>query len=90
VFRGVSLRIDTPHGPTEWRPEEFAMHALTYGRDKIIFEAAGRQELRWTRDDGSKRQLVFAVASLRASAIEDATGPTRFDLDLVGSSVRAR
>ena len=84
VFRGVSLRIDTPHGPTEWRPEEFAVHTPTYGRDKIIFEAAGKQELRWTRDDGSKRQLVFAVGSLRASAIADPLGPTRFDLDLVG------
>ena len=89
MFRGVSLRIDTPHGPTEWRPEEFAMHTLTYGRDTTIFEAAGKQELRWTRDDGSKRQLVFAVGSLRASAIEDPTGPTRFDLDLVGFGSRA-
>ena len=89
VFRGFSLRIDTPHGPTEWRSEEFAMHALTYGRNETIFEAAGKQELRWTKDDGARRALVFAVGSLQASAIEDRTGPTRFDLDLVGFGSRA-
>ena len=69
VFRGLSFRIDTPHGPTQWRPEEFAMHALTYGRDETIFEAAGKQDLSWTKADGSKRDLVFAVGSLHASAI---------------------
>jgi len=84
VFRGLSIRVDTPHGPTQWRPEEFAMHALTYGRDEIIFEAAGKQDLSWTKADGSKRDLVFAVGSLHASAIRDATGLARFDLDIVG------
>jgi len=88
-FRGLLLRIDTPHGPTEWRSEEFAMHALTYGRNETIFEAAGKQELRWTKDDGATRALVFAVGSLHASAIEDRDGVTRFDLDLVGFGSRA-
>jgi hypothetical protein len=88
LFRGLSLRIDTPHGPSEWRSEEFAMHALTYGRDETIFEAAGKQELRWTKDDGSKRALVFAVGSLHASAIEDQNRLARFDLDLVGFGSR--
>jgi len=83
VFRGLAFRMDTPHGPTQWRPEEFAMHSLTYGRDETIFEAAGKQEMSWTRDDGSRRDLVFAVGSLHASAIRDATGLTRFDLDIV-------
>jgi len=84
VFRSLSFRVVTPHGPTEWRPEEFAMHALTYGRDETIFEAAGKQELSWTKDDGSKRDLIFAVGSLHASAISDSGGLARFDLDLVG------
>jgi hypothetical protein len=84
VFRGLAFRLDTPHGPTEWRPEEFAMHALTYGRDETIFEAAGKQELSWTKDDGSKRDLAFAVGSLHASAISDKNGVARFDLDIVG------
>jgi hypothetical protein len=84
VFRGFALRIDTPHGATEWRPEEFAMHALTYGRDETIFEAAGKQELRWTKDDGTARDLIFAVGSLHASAIRDLDVLDRFDLDIVG------
>ncbi|MDE2501310.1 MAG: DUF2125 domain-containing protein [Alphaproteobacteria bacterium] len=88
-FRNMSFQIDTPHGPAEWRPQEFAMHALTYGRAETIFEAAGRQELRWTRDDGSKRTLVFDVGALHASAIDDHTGLARFDLDLVGFGSKA-
>ncbi|MDE2133077.1 MAG: DUF2125 domain-containing protein [Alphaproteobacteria bacterium] len=88
VFRGASFRVDTPHGPTQWRPEEFAMHSLTYGRDETIFEAAGKQDLSWTKDDGSKRTLAFAVGSLHASAIRDGGGLARFDLDLVGFGSR--
>jgi hypothetical protein len=89
VFRGISFRIDTPHGPAEWRPQEFAMHALTYGRDETIFEAAGKQELRWTKDNGSKRTLIFDVGALHASAIDDQAGLARFDLDLVGFGSKA-
>ena len=84
VFRQMSFEIETPYGPSAWHADKFAMHALTYGREETIFEAAGPQELRWMRDDGSKRMLVFAVGSLHASAIEDRTGLMRFDLDLVG------
>ena len=84
VFRDVAFAVATPRGPTTWRSEKFAMHALTYGRDETIFEAAGRQELDWTRDDGKNRNLVFVVGSLHASAIEDRGGLTRFDLDLIG------
>ena len=88
LFRGVALSIATPQGSTEWRSEELAMHALTYGRAETIFEAAGKQELRWTKADGRERVMPFAVGSLRASAIEDRTGPARFDLDLAGFGSR--
>jgi hypothetical protein len=84
VFRDVSFEIAKPHGSIVWRSENFAMHALTYGRDQTIFEAAGRQELDWTSIDGSKHVLHFGVASLHASAIMDRVGVTRFDLDLIG------
>jgi hypothetical protein len=89
VFQDVSLRIETPRGATEWHSEHFAMHALTYGRAETIFEAAGRQELRWTGNDGRGRSLTFAVGSLHASAIQDKGGLTRFDLDLVGFGSQA-
>jgi hypothetical protein len=83
VFRDVSFEIATPHGPAVWRSENFAMHALTYGRDETIFEAAGKQEFDWMRN-GVKRSRPFAVGSLHASAISDKSGLARIDVDLVG------
>lgn len=88
-FENVSFTVATPLGPTQWRSEHFAMHGLTYGRDETIFEAAGRQFLRWTRPDRTMRALEFAVASLRASAIDKNGGLERFDLDLVGFGSKA-
>jgi len=82
-FRGFALELVAPSGPMEWRPEEFAMHALTYGRDETIFEAAGKQTLRWTRDGGA-RSLTFETGALHASAIDNRNGLARFDLDIVG------
>lgn len=84
VFHDVTFDIATPHGPARWSAEELAVHALSYSRDKAIFEAAGKQELRWTRDNGAMRTLAFAVGSLHASAIRNDKGLVRFDLDLVG------
>lgn len=88
-FRDVRLAVATPRGATSWQSEHFAMHGLTYGRDETIFEAAGHQTLSWTRADGSVRRLDFAVASLRASAIDKAGALQRFDLDLVGFGSKA-
>jgi len=89
VMRDVSFEIATPHGPVLWRTQDFAMHALSYGREQSIFEAAGRQELDWTGAGGERRRLVFAVGSLHASAVEDKGGLARFDLDLVGFGSKA-
>jgi hypothetical protein len=84
VLSDVSVEVATPRGVVRWYTPEFAMHALSYGRAKMIFEAAGRQELDWTRGDGVQRKLDFAVGSLHASSVEGAGGLLRFDLDLVG------
>jgi len=83
-FRGLTLSVATPHGPTRWHTAEFAMHSLTYGRNETIFEAAGPQSLSWSGADGQRRTLSFAVGSLRASAILRKGVLARFDLDLVG------
>ncbi len=83
-FKDVSLAVATPAGPTRWSSEKFALHALTYGRDETIFEAAGHQLLQWTGRDGRRRSLPFAVGSLRASAIAKNGELVRFDLDLIG------
>ena len=83
-FKNVRFTVATPSGPTEWRSERFAAHALTYGREETIFEAAGHQTLAWLHADGTPRHLDFAVGSLRASAIDKDGALTRFDLDVVG------
>lgn len=85
VFDDFRIAVATPHGPVVWRAEHFALHALTYGRDETIFEAAGRQALSWGRD----RRLAFEVGSLHASAILADGALSRFDLDLVAFGSRA-
>ena len=71
------------HGPFAWKSEKFALHALTYGRRQVIYEAAGRQDLRLTLADGVTPSFSFLAGSLRASSISDSNGLGRFDLDIV-------
>jgi len=84
VFRDFRVTVATPHGPARWRAEHFALHALTYGRDETIFEAAGKQSLGWTDMKGRVHELPFETGSLHASAIESVGALSRFDLDIVG------
>jgi hypothetical protein len=83
VFSDFRVAVETGHGPATWRAEHFALHALTYGRDETIFEAAGKQSLTWTDTKGRAHRLPFEAGSLHASAIKDAGGLSRFDFDLV-------
>ena len=76
------------HGPFSWQSEKFAMHALTYGRIQNIYEAAGRQQVRWTDADGSRHAAAFLPGSMRGSSIADAQGLRRFDLDIVGMAAQ--
>src|SRR5207248_293078 len=81
--KNIEIDVDTPHGPSSWRADDFALHRLTYGEDKTLFEAAGRQSLSWS-DEGRRRHAVpFAVGSMRASAVESEKGLERFDLEAV-------
>jgi hypothetical protein len=88
-FSDLTIAVATPNGPTRWSSEKFALHALTYGRDETIFEAAGRQRLEWTKQDGTRNTLDFAVGALRASAIVRSGLLSRFDFDLVGFGSKA-
>jgi hypothetical protein len=72
------------HGPAAWESEKFALHALTYGRRQNVYEAAGRQQVRWTGADGSTHVASFLPGSMRGSSISDAQGLKRFDLDIAG------
>jgi hypothetical protein len=69
-------------GPFAWKTDKFALHALTYGRWQVIYEAAGRQALRFALTDGVSSSLSFQVGSLRASSINTKDGLARFDLDM--------
>jgi hypothetical protein len=83
VFNDFLVRAEAPRGSVVWHSERFALHALTYGRTHDIFEAAGAQALAWTDADGIRHRLSFIPATLRASAIADTRGLSRFDLDMV-------
>ncbi len=80
VFKNLEIDIATPHGPSRWQAEDFALHRLTYGADKTLFEAAGRQRLSWTSLDGRPHSLPFAIGSLQASAVDGDDGIDRFDM----------
>jgi len=74
------------HGPFAWSAEKFALHALTYGPAKAVYEAAGRQQATWTDAAGAAHGASFLPGSLRASSILDGKGLSRADLDIVGIS----
>lgn len=76
-------------GPFAWKSEKFALHALTYGRRQVIYEAGGRQDLRLTLAEGLTPSFSFLAGSLRASSISDRNGLGRFDLDAVDLGSRA-
>ena len=85
ILGDFEIDIDAPRGRLVWKTREFAMHALTYGPEKKIFEAAGPQTLEWTGRDGKRHAIAFLPARLRASSESDGRGLVRFDLDLIGA-----
>ena len=84
VFKNVRIEVETGHGPSSWTSQDFAIHALAYGREQMIFEAAGRQLLTWTDLERRHRVLPFEVGEWHASSIADERGLERFDMDLIG------
>ncbi len=92
-FTGFPFRVDAnfqnfsalgqgPHGPFALSSERFSLHALTYGGDRKVFEAAGNQRLSWVDAAGRKRDFAFQPGQLRASAVRDKDGLLRFDIDI--------
>lgn len=84
VFQDFRIEVATDHGPSIWRTQDFAIHALTYGRAQMIFEAAGKQLLTWTDVERAHHVLPFEVGEWHASSIVDEHGLRRFDMDLIG------
>jgi len=83
AFDGLVVKGVGAHGPFAWNAEHFAVHALTYGAQKDVFEAAGSQHLAWTDAAGEAHTLDFIPGSLHASAIRDTRGLARFDVDII-------
>jgi hypothetical protein len=83
AFDGLVVKGAGAHGPFAWRSDKFAVHALTYGAEKDVFEASGQQHLTWTDAAAAPHTLDFIPGSLRASAVRDGRGLARFDVDII-------
>jgi hypothetical protein len=83
-FSDFRVTLATAHGPSAWRAEKFALHALTYGREQMIFEAAGHQVVQWHDLKKQQHTLPFEIGSLHASANEGPRGLSRVDVVLLG------
>jgi hypothetical protein len=81
-FTQLSVKGAGARGPFVWTSDSFAFHALTYGRPKAVYEAAGHQHLEWVASDGA-HVADFVPGSLHAGSIIDAHGVARFDVDAI-------
>jgi hypothetical protein len=86
IFKNFEIDVATPHGPSTWHASDFALHRLTYGADKTLFEAAGRQLLTWTSLDGRPHSLPFVAGGMQASSVDSDDGVDRFDLVIAAFS----
>ncbi|HEY4077456.1 MAG TPA: DUF2125 domain-containing protein [Rhizomicrobium sp.] len=87
-FIGLTVKGKAAHGPFAWTTQRFALHSLAYGRRQDVFEAAGKQHVRWTDAGGMAHDITFLPGSLRASAITDARGLARADLDIIDAGAK--
>lgn len=83
-FANFRIKGAGAHGPFGWNTEKFALHTLSYGPPKTVYEAAGRQQARWTDAVGATHEASFLPGSLHASSILDDKGLSRADLEIVG------
>jgi hypothetical protein len=92
ILKNLRVEVREVDGPVVWTTQDFAMHALTYGRVQAIFEAAGPQTLSWRDARGAAHRFTFLPGSFRASAIVHGGKLERFDSDIVdldGADFRA-
>jgi hypothetical protein len=86
VLSGVTFSHHAPEGETAWRTEQLAVHALSYNRNRFIFEVTGLQSFaRPPLQPGTVPRVTYVTPAIaRASAIFAAGRLTRVDVDLWG------
>src|SRR5579864_8820324 len=86
VLSGVSFAHRSADGETGWRTDKLAIHTLSYGRDRYIFEVTGLQSfVQPPAAPGLAPRAIFVTPAIaRASAILRDGRLARFDLDLWG------
>ncbi|HEY8698703.1 MAG TPA: DUF2125 domain-containing protein [Rhizomicrobium sp.] len=92
ILKDLRVEVREVDGSLIWMTQDFAMHALTYGRVQAILEAAGPQTLTWHDAHGGAHRFEFLPGSFRASAILQDGRLVRFDseiVDLDGADFRA-
>ncbi|HEX3483585.1 MAG TPA: DUF2125 domain-containing protein [Micropepsaceae bacterium] len=85
VLSGVTFSHQAPEGETAWRVEKLALHRLSYGQNRYIFEASGLQSFAQppVKPGTGPRVLYVTPGLTQASAILVGDRLTRFDLDLI-------
>jgi hypothetical protein len=92
ILKNLRVEVAEVTGPVVWTTDDFAMHALAYGRVHSILEAAGHQTLSWHDRRGTVHSFSFLPGTFRASAILQHGKLVRFDgeiVDLDGDGFRA-
>ena len=84
VLSGVTFSHQAPEGETAWRTEKLAIHRLSYGQNRYIFETSGLQSFAQPPPKpGTVPRVTYLTPALsQASAILAGDKVARFDLDL--------
>jgi hypothetical protein len=84
VLSGVTFSHQAPEGETAWRTEKLALHRLSYGQNRYIFETSGLQSFAQppVKLGTVPRVLYLTPALSQASAIVVNDKLARFDLDM--------
>jgi hypothetical protein len=92
IFDDLSVTGKGAHGAFNWSSPQFALHALTYGRRKTVYEAAGRQHVSWVGENGVHHSASFLPGTLHASStiIDGGVAGAAVDIrDAAGDGFRA-
>lgn len=82
IFKDFRLSFAGPRA-FQWQTEDFALHRLSYGSGKTVFEAGGKQTFSWIGSNSKQAHFDFLPGSIRAGALTAHGKLARFDLVVV-------